>query len=116
MRKSLYLLPLPLAACITPPSPQMEAEAVAEAAAIAVAAATELEAQAAAEATIAYPETRRTDLVETHFGVPVADPYRWLETDVRQDAEVAAWVAAQNRVTDAFLSKLPEVDAFPTIG
>jgi prolyl oligopeptidase len=58
-----------------------------------------------------YPQTRREALVETQFGVPVADPYRWLEQDVRVDDEVAAWVAAQNRVTDAYLASLPGREA-----
>ncbi len=56
--------------------------------------------------------TRRSDLVETQFGVPVADPYRWLENDVRNDAEVRAWVTAQNAVTDAYLDRLPLRDRF----
>jgi len=55
----------------------------------------------------AYPETRRDDVVEELFGERVADPYRWLENDVRSDAEVAAWVEAENAVTDAWLAKLP---------
>src|SRR3954468_13487077 len=55
----------------------------------------------------AYPETRRVDVVEEQFGVKVADPYRWLENDVRNDKEVAGWVAAQNQVTDAYLATLP---------
>lgn len=59
-----------------------------------------------------YPETRRLDLVEEQFGVPVADPYRWLENDVRNDAEVADWVAAQNAVTDTWLAELPARDRF----
>lgn len=63
-------------------------------------------------ARIIYPETRRTDLTETLFGVSVADPYRWLEDDVRTNPEVAAWVAAQNRVTDAYLATLPARDWF----
>ncbi len=62
---------------------------------------------AQAAAAIAYPQTRRIDLVETQFGVPVVDPYRWLENDVRTDPEVRKWVAAQNAVTNAFLSALP---------
>jgi prolyl oligopeptidase len=61
---------------------------------------------------IVYPETRRTDLTETLFGISVADPYRWLEDDVRTNPEVAAWVAAQNRVTDAYLATLPARDWF----
>ncbi|ATY34096.1 prolyl oligopeptidase family serine peptidase [Sphingomonas psychrotolerans] len=55
----------------------------------------------------AYPQTRRVDVVEEQFGVKVADPYRWLENDVRNDKEVADWVAAQNKVTDAYLATLP---------
>ena len=54
-----------------------------------------------------YPETRRGDLVETFFGEEVADPYRWLENDVRNDPEVADWVERQNAVTDAYLAALP---------
>ncbi|HYU95764.1 MAG TPA: prolyl oligopeptidase family serine peptidase [Sphingomicrobium sp.] len=57
--------------------------------------------------TIAYPPTKRVDLVETEFGTPVADPYRWLENDVRNDPQVRAWVDAQNGVTNAFLARLP---------
>ena len=59
----------------------------------------------------AYPETRAGDVVEEQFGVAVADPYRWLENDVREDEEVAAWVEAQNAVTDAFLAKIPGREA-----
>ena len=54
-----------------------------------------------------YPETRRGDTVETLFGEAIADPYRWLEEDVRNSDEVADWVARQNAVTDAYLAKLP---------
>jgi prolyl oligopeptidase len=39
--------------------------------------------------------------------VPVADPYRWLENDVREDSKVAAWVAQQNALTDSYLATLP---------
>ncbi|MEJ5094380.1 prolyl oligopeptidase family serine peptidase [Sphingomonas molluscorum] len=56
---------------------------------------------------MSYPETRRVDQVDKLFGEKVEDPYRWLENDVRTDPEVAAWVAAQNRVTDAYLATLP---------
>jgi prolyl oligopeptidase len=63
-------------------------------------------------APITYPETRRLDLVEQQFGVAVADPYRWLEDDVRTSPAVAEWVAAQNRVTDAYLAGLPGRAAF----
>lgn len=56
----------------------------------------------------AYPETRRTDLAEVQFGESVADPYRWLENDVRNDAEVANWVARQNTLSRGYLDTLPQ--------
>lgn len=56
---------------------------------------------------IAYPATERVNVVEPQFGVDVADPFRWLEDDVRVNPRVAAWVAQQNRVTDAYLASLP---------
>ena len=59
-----------------------------------------------------YPETKRVELGETLFGTRISDPYRWLENDVRNDPEVAAWVEAQNRVTDAFLETLPARASF----
>ena len=64
-------------------------------------------AQPAAASALTYPLTKRVDLVETQFGVKVADPYRWLENDVRTDAGVKAWVDQQNAVTNAFLNTLP---------
>ncbi len=54
-----------------------------------------------------YPETRRGDVVETLFGEEIADPYRWLEEDVRNSDEVADWVTRQNAVTDEYLEQLP---------
>ena len=55
----------------------------------------------------AYPAARRLDLVEDHFGTKVLDPWRWLENDLRDDAEVRDWVAAETRLTDNYLSTLP---------
>ena len=57
-----------------------------------------------------YPETETVDVVEEQFGVDVADPYRWLEDDVRVNPKVAEWVEAQNKVTDAYLDTLPGRD------
>ena len=57
---------------------------------------------------IAYPETRRSDVAEVQFGERIADPYRWLENDVRSDPEVADWVTRQNTVTRAYLDSLPQ--------
>jgi prolyl oligopeptidase len=59
-----------------------------------------------------YPHTRATDLVDPQFGDNVADPYRWLENDVRVDPEVQTWVAGQNKVTEAYLDTLPGRDIF----
>jgi prolyl oligopeptidase len=63
----------------------------------------------------AYPETRIVDQTDAYVSasqgeVMVADPYRWLEADVRVSEEVAAWVEAQNAVTDAYLAQLPGRD------
>ncbi len=58
--------------------------------------------------TMKYPKTRRVDHVDDYFGVKVLDPYRWLEADVRESPEVAAWVAAENKVARSFLDAIPE--------
>jgi len=52
--------------------------------------------------------TKRIDHTDDYFGTQVADPYRWLEDDVRENREVAEWVAEQNRRTNAFLEQIPE--------
>ena len=46
----------------------------------------------AAERTMKYPPTRKVDQVDDHHGTRVADPYRWLEDDVRKSKDVAEWV------------------------
>ena len=61
-------------------------------------------------APIAYPETQRGFEVEARHGLSVPDPYRWLEADVRTDANVAKWVDAQNKVTTGYLAGLPKRD------
>ncbi|WP_186729092.1 prolyl oligopeptidase family serine peptidase [Sphingomonas panacisoli] len=63
---------------------------------------------------ITYPATERGTTVDEQFGVKVADPYRWLENDVRTDPKVAAWVADENKLTDAYLATLPGRDIFKT--
>ena len=52
-----------------------------------------------------YPDTARGEVVDDYFGTKVADPYRWLEDDNSEAA--AAWVAAENAVTDDYLSQIP---------
>ena len=66
----------------------------------------------AQDARMNYPETRRVDQIDEQFGVKVADPYRWLESDVRTDTAVRDWVTAENRVTDAYLATLPGRQVF----
>jgi prolyl oligopeptidase len=44
-----------------------------------------------------YPETRRGDTVETLFGESIADPYRWLENDVRNDPRSPTGSSARTR-------------------
>ena len=61
---------------------------------------------------ITYPETRRDAVVDDYAGQQVADPYRWLEADVRGDEAVAGWVAAQNAITSAYLRTLPARKVF----
>jgi prolyl oligopeptidase len=57
---------------------------------------------------LTYPKTRRGKQVDTYHGTTVADPYRWLEEDVRKSPDVAAWVAAENEVTSAYLQAIPQ--------
>lgn len=57
---------------------------------------------------MAYPETRTEDVTDNYFGTEVTDPYRWLEDD--NSAETAAWVTAQNAVTQDYLSQIPYRD------
>lgn len=65
----------------------------------------------AEEPVVSYPATRRVEQVDEFHGVKVADPYRWLEQDPRSSEEVDAWIAAQNKVTRAFLDAIPELPA-----
>lgn len=65
----------------------------------------------AASAPLDYPETKKIDVVDVYHGVEVPDPYRWLEADVRESEEVAAWVEAQNEVTFGVLRQIPYRDA-----
>ena len=52
-----------------------------------------------------YPKAAKDGTVDEYFGTKVADPYRWLENDT--SAQTAAWVEAENKVTNAYLAKIP---------
>lgn len=54
---------------------------------------------------LVYPETAKVDTVDVYFDTQVPDPYRWLENDT--SAATAAWVAAENKVTNDYLSQIP---------
>ncbi|HET6401379.1 MAG TPA: prolyl oligopeptidase family serine peptidase [Candidatus Kapabacteria bacterium] len=54
---------------------------------------------------LVYPATKRIDQVDTYFGTRVVDPYRWLENV--DSADVHTWVKAENKVTNAYLARIP---------
>lgn len=59
-------------------------------------------------AVLIYPVTDKVDRVDTYHGTNVADPFRWLEDDVRKSEAVASWVDAENKVTFAYLDTIEE--------
>src|SRR6266536_4396794 len=54
---------------------------------------------------LSYPPTAKVDQIDDYHGTKVADPYRWLEDD--NSPQTAAWVEAQNKVTFAYLERIP---------
>ncbi|MEM9533867.1 MAG: prolyl oligopeptidase family serine peptidase [Pseudomonadota bacterium] len=59
-------------------------------------------------AAVTYPTTATVEQQDTYHGEAVADPYRWLEDDVRESEAVAEWVSAQNAVTFGYLDRIAE--------
>lgn len=54
---------------------------------------------------LSYPKTKTVSQSDAYFGTNVADPYRWLEDD--RSEETKQWVIDQNKVTNAYLDKIP---------
>jgi prolyl oligopeptidase len=69
-------------------------------------------ADSAPRASLVYPATERQDVADVQFGERIADPYRWLEDDVRENPKVRQWVAEQNALTNSYLATLPGKAAF----
>jgi len=57
-----------------------------------------------------YPATKKVEQTDNYHGTAVQDPYRWLENDT--SSETKAWVKEQNKVTQAYLEKIPYRTAF----
>ncbi len=57
----------------------------------------------------AYPPSKDGGQKDVYFGQTINDPYRWLEDDLGDDTK--QWVAAQNKVTNAYLAQIPFRDA-----
>jgi prolyl oligopeptidase len=55
---------------------------------------------------LTYPATTKGDVVDELHGTKVPDPFRWMED--LDSAAVAEWIAAQNKVTEAYLTNLPQ--------
>ncbi|MEO1251346.1 MAG: prolyl oligopeptidase family serine peptidase [Pseudomonadota bacterium] len=62
-----------------------------------------------------YPQTKTVDQMDEIHGVSVADPYRWLEDDVRESERVADWVAAQNTLSSTYLNSLENRDGIEAL-
>lgn len=60
------------------------------------------------EVPLTYPQTATVPQSDPFFGTTVADPYRWLEDDVRVNPDVANWVEQENSVTQQYLATLDE--------
>lgn len=52
-----------------------------------------------------YPATPTVDVVDLLHGVPVPDPYRWLEDT--EDPATRAWIEEQNALTESVLAAVP---------
>jgi prolyl oligopeptidase len=56
-----------------------------------------------------YPNANKVEQIDDYHGVKVADPFRWLENP--DSPESRTWIEAENKLTDAYLSQIPEREA-----
>ncbi len=52
-----------------------------------------------------YPQAQTVDQVDEYFGVKVADPYRWMETE--KTPELLKWIEEENKLTQSYLEQIP---------
>src|SRR5262245_47275887 len=57
----------------------------------------------------AYPEAKTVEQFDDYHGTRVADPYRWLEDT--EAADTRAWITAENRLTEEYISAIPQREA-----
>lgn len=60
----------------------------------------------AAQTSFDYPKPKKVEQVDDYFGTKVSDPYRWMENT--DSPEMQAWIAAENKLTDAYFATIPE--------
>src|SRR5215203_3272758 len=53
-----------------------------------------------------YPKPKKVEQVDNFHGTKVSDPYRWMEDT--ESADMQSWIAAENKVTDAYFATIPE--------
>jgi len=107
MRSSILLLAA--VSCASPAKPAAPSAPASAAPAAAPPAVSATSAAPAATAGLHYPAARTGNVVETHHGVAVADPYRGLED--MESPETRRWVSDENAVTDAYLGHVRGRDA-----
>src|SRR5262252_554101 len=57
---------------------------------------------------LVYPSARRGDHVDIYHGIPVADPYRWMEHI--DSPETRSWIEDEDRLTQVYLGEIPGRD------
>ena len=63
----------------------------------------------AAQNAFDYPKAKKVEQVDDYHGTKVSDPFRWMEDT--KSADVQSWIEAQNKLTDSYLTTIPEREA-----